>query len=231
MRPMNTNPIRVVLAEDHELVRAGICSLLMVEDGIEVVAQACDGNEALRLIRELQPDIALLDVKMAGLNGLETAERVTQEWPGVRVIMLSLYADEEYVLRAIRCGASGYLLKEASPTELVTAIRTVAGGDLYLSQSVSKHVIADYSRQMSTQDHATNRASANQAGNQLTRRQLEILQLIAQGLTTQQIAEKLFISPKTVETHRLKVLERLGLQTVADLVRYALRHGLVSFDD
>lgn len=221
------SPIRVVLAEDHELVRAGICSLLEQEADIEVMAQANDGHEALRLIPELQPDVAILDVKMTGLNGLETAERVTHDWPGVRVIMLSLYADEEYVLRAIRAGVSGYLLKEASPSELTSAIRAVASGELYLSPAVSKHVIADYSRQINNHDHASNTPAASP----LTRRQQEILRLIAQGLSTQQIASKLFISPKTVETHRLKIMERLGLQTVADMVRYAIRHGLATLDD
>jgi len=211
--------IQVLLAEDHALVRAGFRALLQNLPGIQVVAEASDGREALRLIAEHRPDVVLMDIAMSGLNGLEATARVTQEHPGVRVVILSVHTSEEYVLQALRVGAAGYLIKDAALTELDLAIRAVARGETYLSPAVSKYVITDYLRR-----------TTSSAGplEQLTPRQREILQLIAEGHTTQQIAHILGLSVKTVETHRSQLMDRLDIHDIAGLVRYAIRVGLVT---
>jgi DNA-binding NarL/FixJ family response regulator len=217
--------IRILLADDHALVRAGIRSLLTSIAGFQVVAEAGDGYEALRLIGEHAPQIALFDIGMPGLNGLETAARVTKEFPAVRVVMLSMHKSEEYVLQALRAGAAGYLLKDANTTELELAIHAVARGETYLSPGVSRHVIADYLRRTGGDSAADATLLPTQP---LTPRQREILQLIAEGHTTQAIAQKLSISVKTVETHRSQLMERLDIHDIAGLVRYAIRIGIVS---
>jgi len=200
-------------------VRAGFRALLQNLPGIQVVAEASDGREALRLIAEHRPDVVLMDIAMSGLNGLEATARVTQEHPGVRVVILSVHTSEEYVLQALRVGAAGYLIKDAALTELDLAIRAVARGETYLSPAVSKYVITDYLRR-----------TTSSAGplEQLTPRQREILQLIAEGHTTQQIAHILGLSVKTVETHRSQLMDRLDIHDIAGLVRYAIRVGLVT---
>jgi DNA-binding NarL/FixJ family response regulator len=221
-------PTHVLLVEDHTLVRAGIRALLQNLAGIEVVAEASDGREALRLIKTYQPDVVLMDIAMAGLNGLEATARVTKEFPPVRVIILSMHSNEEYVAQALRAGAAGYLLKDAVAAELELAVTAVARGETYLSPAVSKHVIADYLR----------RAGGGEAGggselppsDPLTPRQREILQLIAEGRSTKEIASTLHLSVKTVETHRTQLMARLDIHDVAGLVRYAIRIGLVTPD-
>jgi DNA-binding NarL/FixJ family response regulator len=215
-------PIRVLLAEDHTLVRAGIRALLQNLATIEVVAEAGDGRDALHLIEVHQPDVVLMDIAMPGLNGLEAAARVAQQFPNVRVMMLSMHANEEYVWEALRTGAAGYLLKDAGPAELEFAVEAVARGDSYLSPAVSKHVVADYIQRV---------GSAPSSLERLTGRQREILQMIAEGHTTQEIAQALTISAKTVETHRAQLMERLDIHDVAGLVRYAIRMGLVTANE
>lgn len=215
------NPIRVLLADDHTLVRAGIRGLLEKMAGIQVVAEAGDGREALRLIEATQPDVVLMDITMPGLNGLEAAARVTKDFPKVRVIMLSVHANEEYVWQALRGGAAGYLVKDAGPAELELAVTAVARGEMYLSPAVSKHVVQDYIRRV---------AGETSTLDLLTPRQREILQMIAEGNTTKEVAERLNVSVKTVETHRAQLMERLDIHDVAGLVRYAIRVGLVSPD-
>jgi DNA-binding NarL/FixJ family response regulator len=212
-------PIRVLLAENHTLVRAGFRSLLGNLPGIQVVAEAGDGREALRLIENHQPDVVLMDISMPGLNGLEAAARVAREFPNVRVIILSMHANEEYVLQALRAGVAGYLLKGAGPAELELAVTAIARGEMYLSPSLSKQVIADYVRRIGDESSSLER---------LTPRQREVLQLIAEGHTTQEIARILGISVKTVETHRAQLMEQLDIHDIAGLVRYAIRVGLVS---
>lgn len=221
---MQTKAIRIVLAEDHHLVRAGIFSLLQTHDGIEVVAEVADGNAALSAIEEHRPDIAVLDVRMPQLSGLETLECIARKFPDVHTIMLSMYADEEFVLQAMRAGAKGYVLKDASPEELVQAVEAVARGELYLSPQVTGHLAADYARRI-------NGHGDGDPLDQLTPRQREILVLIAQGYGTKDIGTKLFISPKTVETHRLQVMEKLGIHDIAGLVRYAIQRKLVMLDE
>jgi DNA-binding NarL/FixJ family response regulator len=213
-------PTRVLLADDHALVRAGIRALLEELPGVAVVAEASDGRDALRLIEEHQPDVALLDIAMPGLNGLEAAARIAEEFPYVRMIILSMHATEEYVLRALRSGAVGYLLKDAGPTELGLAIDAVARGERYLSPAVSKHV-TEYVRRMDEELTSLER---------LTPRQREVLQLVAEGHTTREIAQILEISVKTVETHRANLMDSLDIHDIAGLVRYAVREGVVALE-
>ena len=210
--------IRILLADDHTLVRAGIRSLVQALSGIQVVAEAGDGREALSLIELHQPDVAVLDIAMPGLNGLEVAAQVADNFPYVRVIILSMHATEEYVLRALRAGAAGYLLKDADTAELELAIKAVTRGETYLSPAVSKH-ITEYIRRVGEEAHSTLE--------RLTPRQREVLQLVAEGHTTQEIARMMNLSTKTVETHRTQLMERLDIHDIAGLVRYAVREGLV----
>jgi DNA-binding NarL/FixJ family response regulator len=214
-------PICVLLAEDHALVRAGFRALLENLPGIQVVAEAGDGREALRLIETHRPNVVLMDITMPGLNGLEAAGRVASEFPYVHVIILSMHANEEYVLQALRAGAAGYLLKDADPAELEMAVTAVARGETYLSPPVSKRVIADYVRRVGDESSSLVR---------LTPRQREVLQLITEGHTTREIARILDISVKTVETHRTQLMERLDIHDIAGLVRYAIGVGLVSLE-
>lgn len=212
---------RVLLADDHSLVRAGIRYLLQSLPDIDVIAEAGDGREALQLIEQLSPDIVLMDIAMPNLNGLEAAVHVSENFPDVRLIILSMHATEEYVLRALRSGASGYLLKDADIMELELAIKAVARGETYISPSVSKHV-TDYVRRVGGGTSPLDR---------LTMRQREVLQLIAEGHTTQEIAQILEISSKTVETHRMQLMTRLDIHDIAGLVRYAIRVGLVVLEE
>jgi DNA-binding NarL/FixJ family response regulator len=211
--------IRVLIADDHNLVRAGIRALLQNIEGVEVIGEASDGRAALESIREKRPDVALVDIAMPGLNGMEVAARVAKEVPQVRVLMLSMHANEEYVLQALRAGAAGYLVKGADTVELELALKALMRGESYLSPAVSKHVIADYAKRV-----------GGEAGTLelLTPRQREILQLIAEGHSTKEIAHLLKISIKTVETHRSELMERLDIHDVAGLVRYAIRVGVVT---
>jgi DNA-binding NarL/FixJ family response regulator len=216
----------VLLADDHTLVRAGIRSLLKNINGFEVVAEADNGRDALKLIEEHKPDIVLLDIAMSELNGLEVASRLHKEHPDINVIILSMHSSEEYVLQALRAGASGYLLKDSAPTELELALRAVTRGETYLSPSISKHVVDDYLRRVSNvQDN-----NKEPVMPELTSRQREILQLIAEGNSTKEIAQKLIVSVKTVESHRIQLMERLGIHDIAGLVRYAIRMGIISPD-
>jgi DNA-binding NarL/FixJ family response regulator len=212
---------RVLLADDHALVRAGFRALLH-ELGIQVVGEANDGNEALRLIELYRPDIVLMDIAMPELNGLEATARVAEEFPNVRVIILSMYANVEYARRALRAGAAGYLLKNAKAAELETAIHAVAEGEVYLSTAVAKFIAADYAASGSSDDKSVTR---------LTPRQLEILQLLAKGYSRKQIAEKLVISVKTFDTYRAQLMQQLDVQDAAGLVRVATQMGLMSPDE
>src|SRR5438552_10470580 len=210
--------IRVLLADDHKLVRAGIRSLLERFPNVEVIAEASDGREAIRLVETNEPQIVLMDLAMPELNGLEATRHLTKTFPQVRVIILSIYSDEEHVYQALRAGAAGYLLKGAATEELELAIRSVAQGETYLSPPVSKPVIMEYI-------HRTNVGFSSRE--RLSPRQMQILKLIAEGKTTKQVALQLDISVKTVETHRSALMTRIGVRDVAGLVRYAVKIGLV----
>jgi DNA-binding NarL/FixJ family response regulator len=212
-------PIRVILADDHTLVRAGIRALLEKLPGVQVVGEAGDGREVLNLVAKHRPDVVLMDIAMPGLNGLEAAERLAKEFPDVRVIILSMHPNEEYVWRALKAGAAGYLLKKAATAELASALQRVARGENYLSQEISTRLPKSFPL-----DGIANRKSPLE---QLTGRQREILQLIAEGQNTKGIAEILKVSPKTIEYHRLKLMDCLNVHDVPGLVRFALRVGLV----
>jgi DNA-binding NarL/FixJ family response regulator len=213
--------MRILLADDHSLVRAGIRSLLEKVSGVDVVGEASNGREALELIKTELPDLVLMDVAMKDLGGLEALPRVTKNFPSVKVIILSAHANEEYVIRALRSGAAGYMLKDAATLELQLAINSVAQGKTYLSPSISRAVIDNYLERV---------GSSSSPIEQLTARQREILQLIAEGKNTKEIAGTLEISVKTVEAHRLQLMARLGIHDVPGLVRYAIRSGLVSLE-
>jgi DNA-binding NarL/FixJ family response regulator len=210
--------VRVLVADDHALFRAGVRKLLQSFEGIQVVGEAADGHEALRLSGTERPDVLLMDIGMPGLNGVEAAARLTRKGPRPRVVILSMHTGEDHVLRAIRAGAAGYLLKDASPAELEAAVRAAARGEIYLSPAISRYVVDDYVR----------RAGGDRSPlDRLTSRQREVLQLIAEGNTTKAIATRLGLSVKTVETHRAQLMERLEARDVATLVRLAIRVGLV----
>jgi DNA-binding NarL/FixJ family response regulator len=213
------NGTRVLLADDHALVRAGIRALVEKIPGVEVVGEAGTGREALELVQTKLPNIVLMDIAMTELGGLEALPRVTKDFPSVKVIILSAHASEEYVIRALREGASGYMLKDSATTELELAINSVIQGKIYLSPSISRTVIDDYLQRVS---------GAVSPLEQLTSRQREILQLIAEGKNTKEIAAELDISVKTVESHRLQLMDRLDIHDIPGLVRYAIRNGLVS---
>ena len=214
--------LRILLADDHALVRAGLRALLAELPDVVVVAETGDGYETLRLIGEKKPDLALVDISMPGLNGIEVALRAGKEHPATRILMLSMHIDSEFVRRALVAGAAGYLVKNADRNELEMALRAVARGDTWLSPAVSKKVAATY---------ATGTAShAEGPFEMLSPRQREVLQLIAEGLSTKEIAGRLELSIKTVETHRTELMERLGIHGIAGLVRYAIRVGLVHPD-
>ena len=212
-------PIRLLLADDHLLIRASLKSLLSEFQGIEVAGEAGDGREALELVGTLRPDVVLMDIAMTGLNGLDATRLISKEHPGVRVIVLSMHASERHVLQALRAGAQGYILKESAPRELELAIESVARGKLFLSPGISRKVIDVFLGQMG--------AIADPL-DQLTPRQREILQLIAEGNSSKQIAHRLESSVKTIESHRASLMERLDIHDIAGLVRYAIRQGLVS---
>jgi DNA-binding NarL/FixJ family response regulator len=212
-------PIRVLLADDHTLVRAGIRGLLQGLADVDVVGEAGDGQEALRLAESLGPDVVLLDVGLPGLNGLEVAGRIGAFDASIRVVILSMHSSEEYVLRALRAGCAGYLLKASAVSELEVAVRAVARGETYLSPAVSKRVVDDY---------VSRTGGAADPLDALTPRQREVLQLAAEGLSSKEIAQRLGLSYRTVEAHRAQLMERLGVHDLAGLVRFAVRVGLIT---
>ena len=214
------NPIRVLIADDHALVRAGIRALVERIDGVVVVGEAGKGSEALDLIRQLSPDLILLDITMPDGNGFEVLDQVTKLYPEIRVIVLTVHEAGEYALRAVREGAAGYLPKSAASIELEQAIQTVIRGERYISPETAQNTIFE----------VTNRATKRDLLATLSPRQREVLRLIAEGKTTKQIAQVLEISVKTVETHRAQLMERLGIHDVAGLVRYAIIVGLIEVE-
>ena len=209
--------LRVLLVEDHGLVRAGFRALLDGISGVQVVGEAADGRSGLNMISLKKPHVVLMDIALPKLNGLEVLERVVKDHPKVQVVMLSMHANEEYVSRALRSGARGYVLKDADISELELALRAVAEGNVYLSPAVSKSMVDDYMRRVRSQGspHA------------LTERQEEVLQQVAEGRNTKEIAYRLKLSVKTIESHRAQLMKRLNIHDVAGLVRYAIRAGLV----
>jgi DNA-binding NarL/FixJ family response regulator len=212
--------IRVLLADDHTLVRAGIRSLLEKLPGVEVAGEASDGREVMDLLREQQPDVVLMDISMPGLNGLQALARITRDFPSVRVIILSMHPNDEYVMQALKSGAAGYLLKRAATAELPLALKAVVGGAIYLSQEISSQFLKKFPLQQV--------ARSTSPLERLTPRQREILQLLAEGQTTKATASILNLSAKTVEYHRAKLMEGLKIFDIPGLVRFAMRTGLIS---
>jgi DNA-binding NarL/FixJ family response regulator len=210
---------QVLLADDHVLVRAGIRTLLEKIPNVKVVAEAASGREALEMIKTKLPDLVLMDIAMANLNGLEALPRIAKDFPEVKVVILSAHANEEYVIRALRSGAAGYMLKDAATAELELAVSSVREGKTYLSPSISRTALDSYLERM---------GDVVSPLEQLTSRQREILQLIGEGKNTKEIAFNLEISIKTVESHRLQLMDRLRIHDVPGLVRFAIRTGLVS---
>ena len=210
-------PLRVVIADDQLLVRAGICELLKTLPGLAIVGQASDGHEALRLIETYQPDLVLMDTAMPEMNGLEATALTKKRFPQVKVIILSEHSSDEFVFRALRSGAEGFILKNDSVGELYTAIESVSRGEEHLSPRITRRVIVGY---LEGQD-------GDDLVKQLTPRQREVLQLIAEGRSTKEIAGILDISVNTVKTHRLKLMEKLGVHEITGVVRYAVKFGLI----
>jgi len=216
------SPTRILLADDHTLVRGGIRALLESVPDVEIVGESGDGREALELIGKQRPDVALLDITMPGLNGLEVASRVAKESPRTRILILSMHTNETYVAQALQAGVAGYLLKASAVEELPLALKAVARGETYLSPAISKQVVEGFLRQTEAEPGVLSA---------LTPRQREILQLIAEGRSTKEIGADLGVSVKTVATHRAQLMERLGVHDVPSLVRWAIRAGLVSPED
>jgi DNA-binding NarL/FixJ family response regulator len=212
--------IRILLADDHTLVRAGIRALLERLPGMEVAGEASDGREVIELIKAHQPDVVLMDISMPGLNGLQALARITRDFPHVRVIIFSMHSNDEYVLQALKSGASGYLLKRAATAEVAAALTSVMGGEIYLSREIA----GQFLKKFPLQQIARSRSPLEQ----LTPRQREILQLLAEGQTTKAIASILNLSDKTVEYHRAKLMAGLKIFDIPGLVRFAMRTGLIS---
>ncbi len=213
--------IRILLVDDHQIVCDGLRLVLEQQSGMEVVGVAHDGRHGVRLAQELRPDVVILDVAMPDLNGLEAARQLLEQQPQLRIVALSMHSDRRYVAGMLEAGAQGYLLKDCAAEELADAIRTVVGGRVYLSPSVSGQVV-----------EALRQRNLEQAGPaaRLTPREREVLQLLAEGHATRRIAQRLHLSVKTVETHRRQLMEKLDLHSVADLTRYALREGITTLD-
>ena len=210
--------IRILIADDHGVVAEGLKSLVEAQTDMEVVGVVGDGREAVRLARDAQPDVVVMDLSMPELNGADATRAILQRDPKCRVIVLSMYAEREYVRRALKAGAAGYVVKRSAAKELVDAIRAVHAGQRYLSPRVADVVIDDYTEE---RDDPLSRLSA---------REREVLQLLAEGRTGAEIAQRLSLSQKTVETYRARLVEKLGIRDVAGLVRFAIQRGLVSLD-
>jgi two-component system response regulator NreC len=214
--------IRVLVADDHTMVRKGLCSLLEAKPDIEVVGEAEDGREAVEKVEALLPDVVLMDITMPRLNGLEATRQIKRLFPKVKIVALTMYTNEEYIQQFLQAGASGYVVKQAAPAELISAIQAVYRGDSFLSPLISRTVIDEYLKRTEPA------ASSEQA--KLTDREREVLQLIAEGCSNRDIAQKLQISIKTAGVHRTNLMEKIGIHNVTDLVKYALRKGIIRLD-
>jgi two-component system response regulator NreC len=212
--------IKVLLAEDHTIVRKGILSILSAENEIEVIGEAENGREAVQMVEKLHPDVVVMDISMPILNGLEATRQIKKRFPKMKILILSMHTAEDYVFEILDAGAAGYILKKDAPSELISAIQAAERGDKYLSPSISHVVVNGYLSERKSKPKKEKKDI-------LTSREKEVLQLIAEGHTNRQIAEKLYISIKTVETHRTHIMDKLDIHTAAELTQYALRKGII----
>jgi two-component system response regulator NreC len=214
-------PIRILLADDHTVMRRGLRLLLEGQPGFSVVAEASDGREAVQQAEATQPDVAVVDIAMPNLSGIEAAERITASFPQTAIVILSMHSDEGYVLRALKVGAKGYLLKDSAEGDLIDAIKAVHEGKTFFSPEISKMLVEDYVREIRTR-------GAEDSYDLLTSREREILQLLAERKSNKEIAHSLHLSPYTIETHRRNLQEKLNLHSLAELILYAVRKGVIS---
>lgn len=212
--------IRILLADDHALIRSGIATLLQANKDFVIVGEATDGEEAIQKTKELSPDIVIIDLSMPKLSGIEATAIIKKKYPSTSVLVLTMHENEEYVYQILKSGAGGYVLKSAGKEELSAAIRAVVKGEKFFSPRVSQLMAEGYIRRMEGQEKSTTTEVP------LTKREIEILALVAKGLTNQQIASQLFISPRTVDTHRTNIMQKLDIHDVVNLVRYAIEHGI-----
>jgi DNA-binding NarL/FixJ family response regulator len=215
-------PAKVLLADDHAIIRQGLCSLLEKQPDIEVVGAVEDGRKALELVRELAPDIVIMDISMPNLNGIDATRKIVGELGGAKVIALSIHSSRRFVTEMLKAGASGYILKECLFDELVEAIRTVLNGGIYLSPKITGVVVDDYVKRLSGECRPETPA--------LTEREREVIQLLAEGRSTKQIAMQLHVSGKTIESNRRNIMDKLGIHSVAELTKYAVREGLTPLE-
>jgi len=214
--------VRILLVDDHKITRDGLRSMFEKLPDTEVVGEAESGREAVKLTRELKPDVIIMDISMPDLNGIDATQQILAESPKIKVIALSMYSDRRYVIGMLKAGVSGYLLKSCAFDELANAVNTVVKNQSYISPQIADTVMQDYTRNLTIDDSST--------VSTLTPREREVLQLIAEGLTSSQIASRLFVSEKTVSTHRRQIMEKLNIYSVAELTKYALREGLTSLE-
>ena len=220
---MDHEHIRILLADDHAVLRAGLRALLNSEADLNVVGEAGDGQETLNQVEALRPDVVVLDLTMPGLSGLDIIEQLTTQYPDTRVLVLTMHADRHYIRHVLQAGGAGYILKSGADTELITAIRQVARGNSYLNPEATQVLLDDYRDKQNEPEPA-----APHSLETLSDREHEVLVMTALGYSSREIGEMLFISPKTVDTYRQRLMEKLGLESRADLVQYALKHGLLN---
>ena len=214
--------VKIILADDHRIMREGLRALLEKEAGIEVIAEADNGRTTVELSRELNPDVVVIDIGMPDLNGIDATRQIVSDAPAVKVIALSMHSDKKFVREMLSAGASGYLLKDSAFEELGTALTTVINNQTYLSPKIADTVVKDYLGKVELKE--------SKASPSLTKREREVLQLIAEGKTTKEIASHLYVSIKTIETHRKQIMDKVGLNSVAELTKYAIREGLTSLE-
>jgi len=213
--------VKVILVDDHKIMLEGLRTIIGAHKGFEVIGEAGNGRDAIKMSQKLNPDVIVMDLSMPDLNGIEATGEIVSSNPYIKVIALSMHSDKRFVTRALKAGASGYVLKESASDELIQAIQSIMSGRMYLSPKIEHMVLSDY-RQMLTGETTT--------GNGLTNRELEVLQMLAEGNSTRQIAEALSLSTKTIETHRSQLMDKLEMRTIAELTKYAIREGLTRLD-
>ncbi|HNW53778.1 MAG TPA: response regulator transcription factor [Bacteroidales bacterium] len=214
--------IKLILVDDHQLVRTGIANLLSGEPGFEIIGEASESREMFDLLRQLQPDIAVLDIALPGMSGIEITKKLHNDYPGIRILILSMHTSEEFIFNAINSGARGYLPKNTSRRELIEAIYAIHRGEEYFAESISNVILKSYIKKAKS-----NATDDENKENLLSKRELEVLKLFAEGMTNQEIADKLFISIRTVESHKNHIMARLELKTTVDLVKFAIRNNIV----